>query len=379
MLPAARGAEMSNRMFLLILLINFISPHLSFGKIPSSIFFMSYNVQNLFDTTHDRGKLDYPFLPKALKDQNPEVQAYCKSVPPGPRQNECFELDWNPKVLARKIHNIASVIRSANNGRGPDVLVLAEVENINVVRMLINGELKDLGYETIILYEGPDKRGIDTAIISRLPTGKPPRYHQIDLTGIGRSPTRGILEATFKAGNNLFVVFANHWPSQEAPAPFRMRAAETLKKAVSSIPPNIPLIAMGDFNTKETDQLNGIRQILTTSKFPNYFYDSGIQKCIQESQRQPNGGRNSIGGANVCPPGTHYYGGEKSWSYFDRILVSDAWVKKYGTEFRNFQVYSPAFITDPNAPVPVPLKFNTQTGQGFSDHFPVTLQLPIHD
>ncbi|MCO4755188.1 MAG: hypothetical protein KC478_11955, partial [Bacteriovoracaceae bacterium] len=60
-------------------LITLMSLILSYGAFAKTVTLMSYNVQNLFDTTHDAGKDDYTYLPYKLKSQSPEIQNHCKS------------------------------------------------------------------------------------------------------------------------------------------------------------------------------------------------------------------------------------------------------------------------------------------------------------
>src|SRR5690606_1342504 len=130
---------------------------------------MNYNVENLFDTLHDKGKLDYTYLPKKVKDSSPEVQKYCKSQTVHAWKEECFKLDWSEEVVEAKMTNIARVIKASNNGKGPDILVLEEVENKSILKQLVDKKLSSLGYKYISLIEGPDSRGIDVGMISRFP------------------------------------------------------------------------------------------------------------------------------------------------------------------------------------------------------------------
>ena len=69
-----------------------------------------YNVENLFDAAHDKGKNDYDFLPDGANG-------------------------WTAERYARKRENIASVIRAMKeeNGAWHTLLGLAEVENDQVL------------------------------------------------------------------------------------------------------------------------------------------------------------------------------------------------------------------------------------------------------
>jgi hypothetical protein len=72
-------------------------------------------------------------------------------------RQECLNLDWNEQVLAKKIANLASVIGRFEGG-GPDILVLEEVENqqiLNRLRLALPGAA---AYVTAINLDGPQCR-----------------------------------------------------------------------------------------------------------------------------------------------------------------------------------------------------------------------------
>src|SRR5262249_6155431 len=69
----------------------------------------SWNLENLFDTEDD-----------------PKVEGDEEFTPDGPKK-------WTPERLEIKLNNLASIIRKMNDGKGPDVLGVCEVENRKVV------------------------------------------------------------------------------------------------------------------------------------------------------------------------------------------------------------------------------------------------------
>ena len=103
-----------------------------------------YNVENLFDTEHDRGKNDQAFTPQG-------------------------ENAWTPDKYEKKLSNIASVILAMadKNGRWHALLGLAEVENDRVLEDLVDcEEIGEAGYKFVHV-ESPDVRGIDCALLYR--------------------------------------------------------------------------------------------------------------------------------------------------------------------------------------------------------------------
>ncbi|MEZ4845980.1 MAG: hypothetical protein R2877_03175 [Bdellovibrionota bacterium] len=183
---------------------------------------MTYNVENLFDTQHDKGKNDYTFLPLEAKKKSKKQKQFCDSIKVPKWKDECFNLDWSVSALDMKMKNTAAAILQVNDGRGPDILILQEVENKKVLSKLVQNYLGQGQYSSIVLLEGADVRGIDTAIVSRLPIVGKPKLHAIpfvQMTGAELKDTRGILEVELELPNHeKITVYANHFP-----APFHKR------------------------------------------------------------------------------------------------------------------------------------------------------------
>ncbi|PIS10807.1 MAG: hypothetical protein COT73_07440 [Bdellovibrio sp. CG10_big_fil_rev_8_21_14_0_10_47_8] len=321
---------------------------------------MAYNVENLFDTEHDAGKDDYTNLPRAYKKAHAkEMQAACQSMSTDYFRKECMELDWSEEVLDTKLSRLADSILQVN-GRGPDILIMEEVENINVVRILNRGYLKAAGYQTEILIEAEDRRGIDVAVLSRLPLASPAEIHLIDFTPNPKDPnwkkplTRGILEAPLKLPNGeTLYVFGFHFPSQANPVQERMDAVDTLNRLMSEKPAGALMVAGGDSNiTAVEDQNTGLkRQVLSAQWDVSNIV--GCQKCS----------------------GTHFYRNE--WDFLDLLLFSPS-LKPQG---QGAYAYDPSSIQvmkqgqyqlQKNG---TPARFNANSSIGISDHLPIYAEI----
>jgi hypothetical protein len=364
-----------------------------------------YNVENLFDTEHDEGKDDYARMPKSFKLANPAIMKQACETQSSPfYKKECYELDWSEAVLNKKIENIGRVIRAMNQGHGPDILVLEEVENLKVVTRLRDQALADLGYIHVVLIEGPDKRGIDVAMMSKFPVVDA-QLHLVDLESDVPRPvalsledslqpqwadtgdfflqragkvTRGILEMTVRINNHELTVFGNHWPSQAGPTEQRARAAWTLYQAASqAFDRKRDVVALGDFNTLEEEQPNPLQQYLMNVRNPLQFLDAKDEFIRRY-------GRDRLG------PGTHNYQGR--WSFLDRFFVlKQSTGNRMETEWKNFAVHAPDFAmedikrrefknksndlfpdllggTDIFPSGKVPMRFDPVSREGFSDH-----------
>ncbi|MES2965046.1 MAG: hypothetical protein V4760_14265, partial [Bdellovibrionota bacterium] len=196
-----------------------------------SITIMTWNVENLFDTEHDEGKDDVTFLPLALKQSDPKLMAICENMTTEYYKKECRETDWSEQVLDVKIARVAQVIRQINGGMGPDILLVQEVENKNALEILRTRKLADVGYDTSVLLEGDDERGIDVGVLSRLKEWDRPILHKVPFKGkdpqesAKAGKTRGILEARLQLEDGTKLsVFVVHLPSQSNPPWMRKQA-----------------------------------------------------------------------------------------------------------------------------------------------------------
>lgn len=145
---------------------------------------MAYNAENMFDTSVDANRDDFTYLPLALKQQRPTQKADCLKM--GKEDSfyfkECMELDWNETVLNEKMNRAADTIMSVNGGLGPDVLLIEEIENQTTIALLNKNHLTTAGYQTAVVLEGDDKRGIDNGVLSRYPLASQPVIHRIEFS-----------------------------------------------------------------------------------------------------------------------------------------------------------------------------------------------------
>ena len=195
-----------------------------------------WNVENLFD------------VKDAPVDRRPEELK---------RKIKADLKNWTADVLDKKTSNLASVISQMNEGQGPDILGVCEVENRFVLELL-KGKVNvpDRNYQ-VIHHDMSDKRGIDVAFIydsHKYTVNSSEFFHH---TIIKRYPTRELVQTTLQTqkGNDLILV-GNHWPSrsggQYGSEPYRILTGETLSYFIQRIleekGKDAAIIVMGDFN-----------------------------------------------------------------------------------------------------------------------------------
>jgi endonuclease/exonuclease/phosphatase family metal-dependent hydrolase len=329
------------------------------AKSAGEVSFMTYNAENLFDTQHDPGKEDYTYMPQAAKDTQ-EVENFCMKEDSSFRRRDCFETNWDEAALAKKLDNIKRSILQVDNGKGPDILVLVEVENDKVLTKLNKDFLKDSGYQTQVLIEGNDPRGIDPALLSKFPMEGKPVLHQIpfqsqDPNEQGKEQIlRGILEVTLRLPDkSKLTVFANHFPSQGNPRHWRAQYVNYLAKLISEKSKINPVIAAGDLNiTAEEEKEVG-------------FFSKNLSDVALVSH---------LIGCKECE-GTHYYRG--GWSFLDAIMFS----KDLGPNGNAGWRVIPESIAVPRSVAMLlnddgtPKRWDYEAREGASDHLPLYVRL----
>jgi endonuclease/exonuclease/phosphatase family metal-dependent hydrolase len=323
---------------------------------------MTYNVENLFDTQDDPLKNDEAFLP--VDKKNERVRTACRVGNEGNnyRLNECLTKDWSEKILKMKMKRLTDVVKQVKGGRGPDVLILQEVENVGILDRWRTEYLSKMGYQPALLIEGPDKRGIDVGIMTRLEVAGPMNLHLIPFKANEQlkedqiRETRGILEATLKLPDGTpLTVFAIHFPSQGAPTETRKQSVEFLNTLKAKVPKNHLVIAGGDFN------------ITSDEEFKTGYIGTTLAK---------NWGVSHLVGCKECI-GTTYYNGTRSWSFFDILLMSPELLPDGAAPWR---VVPESIRIENNSVYQTnrygsPARFSEDRKDGVSDHWPMVMEI----
>ena len=327
-----------------------------FGKAVSpDVTIMTFNVQNLFDNIDDAGKDDKAYLPIAAK-QNDEHIWECNEIEVASWRNECLNLDWSDAAIDFKLRVLADTIRQINNGRGPDIIALQEVENAAILDRLSTEYLIDSDYLPAVLFEGQDQRGIDVAFLSRLPLAEPAKLHPLHFPEHPEreKDTRGVLEATFELPDGaLLTGFAVHFPAPFHPIEMRIAAYEHLAELRAQLPDENHAFAAGDFNTTSAEaEQTGILDLFARPHW-TIAHELGCGDCT----------------------GTYYYRPNNTWSFLDMILYSPARGENATWRIRADSVKVANEMAAQVAPSGAPRPHNPVEKQGVSDHWPLVLSI----
>ena len=318
----------------------------------AAVSIMAFNVENLFDNTDDPGKDDKTYLPLAAKQNQSHIDE-CNLIEVERWRDGCLNLDWNDATIEHKLGVIAAAIRQ--DGRGPDIVALQEVENLVILERLRTEYLGDSGYLPAILVEGSDNRGIDVAFLSRLPIVGEPVLHALELPGFPEraGDTRGVLQATFELPDgSLLTGFSVHFPAPFHPTEMRIAAYEHLNAVRDNVPPEHSVFAAGDFNTTSAEDAR----------------DAMLERFVRPRWTVAH---------DFCDgcPGTHYYARDGVWSFLDMILFSPGRSEKATWQIRADSVRLANDFGAQSRADGTPQRYNAAERAGVSDHWPVLLTI----
>ncbi len=315
-----------------------------------------YNLENLFDTIDDPETYDQDYTPSG-------------------------KFNYTSDDYRKKLYQLSSVIRDIGSpiGRkGPDILGVSEIENRMVLEDLISVPALDSMQYAIIHLDSPDRRGIDVALIYRkeefFPLSHEAREVRIWSDSGERLYTRDILwvHGILDAEEIHFLV--NHWPSRRGgvsrSSPKRMRAARVNRMIMEEIrarEPDAKIVIMGDFNDDPKDK--SLTEGLGAR--PSKSLDGKLPDSVE-----------------MINPMIHLFKkGYNTLVYrdqihlFDQILLSSNFFdsnQESGLRYRSVGIHNPyrLFVLEgrykgyPNRSFQ-----NGKYNGGFSDHFPVYVEL----
>jgi endonuclease/exonuclease/phosphatase family metal-dependent hydrolase len=321
--------------------------------------------------------------------------------------------DYQPQKYTRahaltKLQNIARVVAQFERGRGPDVLILAELEvdatpgkarpdydailsryaAVKLEDMLgakFDREIADLPSEALLIKALVDRgmtgyhvvsgdsaiaggtgRRLDQkcAVFTRFPV-KSSRLHPT-------TDARPILEVQVDVDGAALFVFANHWKSgasDVATEATRAANAQTLRTRLDEIlraDPNADIVLGGDFNSQYNQKQR--YPAMTKTGINDVLGSQGNELAVRGSQHAL---------YNLwfeLPPaerGSDTYRGE--WGTLMHLIVSRGLYDYRGVQYvdNSFGVAKfPGLNADANG-LPARWTFDGPAGGGFSDHFPV--------
>lgn len=199
---------------------------------------------------------------------------------------------WTRKRFYAKCNAIAKSLLwvSSKEGRLPDIVALAEVENAFVLRRLLQSTALSKTDYAYVHFDSPDHRGIDVALLYRkkeLELLDAKSCHIYDPADSSVLVTRDILFCRFRQrrGGREVSVLVNHHPSKYGgmvlSEPKRRLAVGRLRELVDSLDQKgiNPIVATGDFNdTPENPVYSLLEEVLVPLHRPLFQRGEGTIK-----------------------------------------------------------------------------------------------------
>lgn len=303
-----------------------------------------YNIENLYDTINQPNN-DEEFLPESANK-------------------------WNTAKYYKKLENLSTVISQLGIDATPEgvsILGLAEVENRGVLEDLVKTEkLKNRNYQ-IVHYDGPDRRGVDVALLYN------PNHFVVDnsasytlkIPGLDNFHTRDQLLVSGRLNGEKIHIIVGHWPSrrggEKRSRPLREAAADLSRHIADSIlqiEPNAKIMIIGDLNDDPTN--SSVKKHIKTVAKREEIQEDLFFNPMEELYKK----------------GIGTLAWKDSWNLFDQIILSYSLTKCHYETFCYYgaKVFNKPFVRQEEGNFKG-YPFRTFAGGaytgGYSDHFAV--------
>ncbi len=307
-----------------------------------------YNLENLFDTIHDKGKNDFEYLPDGTNR-------------------------WSSMKYLNKLKNMATVLNEMSTDMlpmGMAAVGVSEIENSRVLEDLVAHEILAHRGWNFIHIEGPDRRGVDCGLLYNPKLFTPVASKLVPYTTEDNDSTyktRGFLTVSGNMAGERIHIIVNHWPSRFAKSPARERAGVLVKAVKDSLlaaEPASKVIIMGDMNDDPDDKslakcLGAVREqdkLKKLSDLYNPWWNILREKGL----------------------GTLKYRGK--WNLFDQVIISANLVGKDRSTLKYYkpEIFTRSYMLQQEGKYKGSPKRTHASGvwlNGFSDHLPVIIYL----
>jgi endonuclease/exonuclease/phosphatase family metal-dependent hydrolase len=280
-------------------------------------------------------------------------------------------------AFRQKLQNLTTVLAEMNDGQGPDILAVAEVESEHAADLLADSLSKAVKgaprYRNVLFRDPHGGRHIATAIITRLPVlGDRTQLH-------GRR--QRILEGHIEVNGADLVVLATHWTSRvsDTEGEGREHYADQIYGrflAMYKANPRVDMLICGDFNDNPDSE--SVAQNLHATGDIDKVRAGGDPPALLDlfanlwAKNKDKDKKERVG--------THFYRGQAY--IFDHLVVSPGLLDDRGwkCEVGTAHIWNKHKFVDK---LGRPVRFGTERDKvplderGASDHLPVTVRLRV--
>lgn len=296
--------------------------HSGSGKVLSII---TWNVQNLSDAVHQGG--EYPEF--------------------DPRNGS-----WNRRLYEARLQHLANSIATFGSSP-PDILVLPEIENFAVLKDLLK-QNRFPGDWKAVFWQGPPGGGMGFGVFSRLPVLRAKSHGLHD----GTFRLRPLLELTLQAEHGPLTLFAGHWKSRLKNSAANDLARLLASDTVARHGKGKTWLLVGDLNEEA-----GRGSLGNTGEWTDLEPHYGAMASLLKAVEVPD--ESLLGNA-----GTYWYRG--GWEHIDHCIRGGDWPP---SRARVFLPQAPLLTNQEGRP----LRYDSRTGRGSSDHLPFGMEITWMD
>jgi endonuclease/exonuclease/phosphatase family metal-dependent hydrolase len=310
------------------------------AKKARAVHFCFWNVENLFDDRED-----------------PRLQGVDRAF------DRWFAT--NKEALKHKLTKVGDVLQEMNEGKGPDVIALAEVESQRAADLVVQelnrrfGARKQLHYHTAVYRDPKGLRSIATAVITRL------KVASAKTRLLGRM--QRILKVPVEAEGRELIVVASHWTSRVSDKAGTGRAnyakvihADFAREYRAN--PKVDYLVCGDFND-DPDEKSVTESLMATGD---------VKKALDEKAGAVFFNPFAVMWKNDRKNGSHYFRGTAH--LFDQICLSPGLLDGEGWAYvdRSAKIVRRIEFRGRPDRFGGPEDKRPWRNRGASDHFPVT-------
>jgi endonuclease/exonuclease/phosphatase family metal-dependent hydrolase len=299
------------------------------------------------------------------------------------------ETGWGEEQFAARITGISRAI-SRIAGGPPDIVALAEIENLRCLDELAKGELAKHGYGWTYFAKN---RGaaLGVGVLSRVPFTEA-RSHGI--VRDGESAPRPALELWLCPEGAPLALFVCHWKSklggEDNTESLRRASARIILRRVREIRsthPDVPVVVMGDLNENHDEFYRRGGTILSAllpddpaaADLSAEYGGPSLREdfLVISGEKPPAAERFDPSMPAFYSPwgrelrnGSYYY--KNRWETIDHFLLSGQFFDRQGWDFDDCRVLDQEPFVNGRG---VPDAYKPRTGSGLSDHLPLLLIL----
>ncbi|GHV76275.1 endonuclease [Spirochaetia bacterium] len=326
------------------------------GSSPGSLRILSWNVQTLFDGNQ-------------VGNEYGEYRS---------------EAGWAEEKYSARISALSRAIDQIDGGP-PDVLALMEIENLQCLTALAQGELAKYGYKWIY-FAGNKGMSQGLGVVSRIPFTET-RAH--GMVWEQEAVPRPVLELWMRPEDTPLVLFVCHWKSklggEEETETLRRASARIILRRVREIRaayPDMPVVITGDLNENHDEfyRRGGKSLCALVPDDPDAATYAGLGNhdfLVLSGEKPPTAASFDASIPAFYSPwgqellnGSYYY--KKNWETVDHFLLTEQFFDEAGWDFSGCRVLAEdPFINAKGTPA----AYNPRSGYGLSDHLPLMLEL----